>query len=67
MPTTIKATPIIARELKCGDLFSIAGPEYWDLFPRLGSIGEQAYIRTDAPPDADDARMTLYKLDIIKD
>jgi hypothetical protein len=53
----ILAIPCKARDLEPGDLFSAAGPEYWDhLDPKY--IGERVYIRTEtdasegANPDA---------------
>jgi hypothetical protein len=46
---TIKATPIVARNLKPGDLFSTLGAEYWDHIDVSGSCGEKLYVRTNAP------------------
>lgn len=41
----IKAVPCSTRDLKPGDLFSTAGPGYWEFFDPL-SIGEKVYIYT---------------------
>jgi hypothetical protein len=62
----IHATPIIARDLQPGDLFSTVGPEYWDDFPSFPSMGERVYIRTAASsaqvPDKD---ADLFRIEII--
>lgn len=42
----VVATPIKAKDLKPGDLFSIAGPNYWRNIDKLKIIGEKVYIRT---------------------
>ena len=42
------ATQVKAKDVKPGQYFSSAGPEYWDN-PNPGSVGEKVYIRTDAP------------------
>jgi hypothetical protein len=59
----ICATPIRGRDLRPGDLFSTAGPEYWDAFVNFSSIGERVYIRTCAPgrPDGDEM---VFKIEI---
>jgi len=48
----IKAENILARDLKPGDLFSVAPQAYWDHAMKSGSCGEKVYIRMTA--DADD-------------
>ncbi len=61
----IHAEAIAAKELRPGDLFSIAGPEYWDDFPYKQGVGERVYIRTCTSavglPDADD---TVYRITV---
>jgi hypothetical protein len=61
----INATAILGRDLRPGDLFSTAGPEYWDGFPTFPSIAERVYIRTASPatqsPDADEE---VYRIEI---
>jgi hypothetical protein len=62
----IKATPIQGKDLKSGDLFSTAGPFYWNSFQSRNSIGEKVYIRTETPccdttPGAD---LIMYKIEI---
>jgi hypothetical protein len=65
MTIRIKATPTIASELVPGDLFSTAGPNYWNTFSHITSVGELVYIRTEAPADgADDSETTVYKIEI---
>ena len=60
------AMSMAASQLKTGDLFSMAGPEYWDtaLEGRSGAVGERVYIRTaasaeNAGPDIQVYRITL--------
>jgi hypothetical protein len=61
----ICATPIRGRDLRPGDLFSTAGPEYWDDFVNFASIGELVYIRTCAPTDrAPDGGEMVFKIEI---
>jgi hypothetical protein len=67
MRIQIKATPIAARDLVPGDLFSTYGPSYWDS-PLSGSIGERVYIRTETPAtNAPDADSTVFRIEIIRD
>jgi hypothetical protein len=67
MAVIIKATPIVACDLVEGDLFSTAGPAYWDNFSAMLSIGERVYIRTGrssyTAPDADEH---VFKIEIIR-
>jgi hypothetical protein len=67
MRLRIKATPIAAKDLAPGDLFSTYGPSYWDS-PPSGSIGERVYIRTEASAaNAYDADSTVFRIEIIRD
>ena len=53
------------RELKPGDLFSTAGPEYWGCVAERRSIGEKVYIRTETPSsNAQDADSFVYRITI---
>ena len=57
---------IKGRELKPGDLFSTAGPNYWNLALDKGSIGERVYVRTNTPADMTlDADEDIYRITII--
>jgi len=62
----IKATPIKGKDLLAGDLFSIAGPVYWNNHHEHGAVGEKVYIRTETPfstaPDYDEI---VYKIEIL--
>jgi len=61
----ITATPVPAKELKPGDLFSTAGPLYWGSLKERASIGEKVYIRTDVPADRfceDDPNAIVYRI-----
>jgi len=61
----IKCTPMTGSELKPGDLFSTAGPSYWDLISQNKSIGERVYIRTETPfENAPDSDALVYKIEI---
>jgi hypothetical protein len=61
----INAVPVLGRDLRPGELFSTAGPEYWDGFPIFQSIGERVYIRTASPADeAPDADEEVYRIEI---
>ncbi len=55
----IIATPIKAKDLSAGDLFSTASQKYWD-FRDKNSIGEKVYIRTDAPTPKDQENEEVY-------
>lgn len=62
---SIKATPIIARDLQPGDLFSTANQRYWDRSMSDKGVGEGIYVRTNLPTNnADDADTPLFKLEI---
>jgi hypothetical protein len=64
----IKATPIKAIDLKPGDLFSTAGPSYWDHYQNRMSIGERVYIRTcTSALDVDDSNETVFLIEIEKE
>lgn len=53
------------RDLKPGDLFSIAGPDYWAGFETRHGIGEKVYIRTEEPCDnAPDADAKVFRITI---
>lgn len=65
----IKAEAMPASELQPGDMFSTAGPEYWDFFhEKVSSCGERVYLRTNASsvnfPDAD---TQVYRITPIKE
>lgn len=62
----IIATPITAKDLKPGDLFSTCGQSVWDRLAQDPlAIGQRVYIRTNAPAvlagDEDDE---VYKITI---
>ena len=65
MSVKIKAELVTAFDLQPGELFSAAGPSYWDTALDKGSIGEAVYIRTrtnaNRAPDAND---TVYRITI---
>lgn len=61
----ITAVQVIGRDLKPGELFSIAGPDYWRTALDKGSVGEQVYIRTNVPTDQfHDADEPIYRITI---
>jgi hypothetical protein len=61
----IKTNKIIAKDLQPGDIFSTAGPEYWQSALMKASIGELVYIRTFVSAlNADDHDIAVYKIEI---
>jgi len=65
MPVKIKAELITARDLLPGELFSTAGPAYWDIAMDKGSVGECVYIRTRAHADLfPGANDTVYRITV---
>ena len=61
----ITAELVTARDLQPGELFSIAGPSYWNTAMSKDSIGECVYVRTNADPNhASDANSTVYRITI---
>lgn len=65
----IKADLVRGTDLKPGDLFSTAGPEYWaSKAMNNGSVGEAVYIRTNTPAEIyDDADEPIYRIIIERD
>lgn len=64
----ITAEPVHAEELQPGDLFSSAGPEYWDNVPRSPFIvGERVYIRVPTPCPDDQRGELVYRITITAD
>jgi hypothetical protein len=60
----VKVIPMKGSDLKPGDLFSTAGPEYWNHIDLQESIGERAYIRTNTSfMKAPDFNSQVYKLE----
>lgn len=59
----IIAQRVLAKELRPGDLFSTAGPEYWDV-SRLGIVGERVYIRMEEPTPPDQMDTVIYRITI---
>lgn len=63
----VTATPIIARDLQPGDLFSTVGNDYWATALDAGGIGERVYIRTNGDADiASDGDSKVYKIEVVK-
>ncbi len=52
----VRAERIKGKDLQPGDLFSTAGPSYWDQAVYGDSVGEAVFIRTHSAsaPDGDD-------------
>lgn len=64
--TRIIAEKVLGKDLKPGELFSMVGPDYWDLAMDRRGIGERVYIRTNAPTsNAPDSDATVYRITII--
>ena len=62
----IIATKVKTEDLKPGDLFSTATPQYWDSIHLSGSLGEKVYIRTETPCPIDQTGEDIYKIKIKK-
>lgn len=60
----VKAIPVRVEHLKPGDLFSVAGPEYWDFIDDRESLGEKAYIRTNTPTPTDQKFIMVSRLEV---
>ncbi len=61
------ATPILSQDIKPGQLFSTAGPVYWEQSRDPLAIGEKVYIRTDAPTPEAERDQTLFVITIEED
>ncbi len=63
----IKAEAINSRDLKAGDLFSVAGPEHWNQFGKVPfCVGEKVYIHT-GQPQRDSKHENVYRITIVHD
>lgn len=51
-------------ELAPGELFSTAGPQYWDHAGEKGSLGERVYIRTEVPTPDTEAQAVVYRITV---
>ena len=65
----ITAIKCRAKDLKPGDLFSTAGPEYWNRDGgRFGlGVGEKVYVRTCGRTPLDQADDEVYRIEIERD
>lgn len=59
--------PIIARDLKPGDLFSTKGSEYWRFFPNFLGVGQGVYLRTADTRPTGDEHTTVYRLRTVRE
>ena len=67
MTVKIVAKLTTAHDLQPGELFSAAGPSYWDAAMDSGSVGERVFIRTNTPANrAPDANDTIYRITILR-
>lgn len=62
----IIAHQIKAKELQPGDLFSSGDQYAWDNYDPL-SLGQQVFIRTEAPCPSTQADITLYRIEVIRE
>ena len=60
----IKATEVLAKDLKPGDLFSTEGQSYWDRHRLKLSVGERVYIRTENECPQDQEEERIYRIEI---
>ena len=61
-----RAEEMKAKDLRPGELFSRAGPLYWDRVRGSGSVGEKVYIRTEEPVGLGEENDTVYRITIEK-
>jgi len=60
----VTAIKVKGKDLLPGDLFSRAGPYYWDYIDQKFTVGEQVYIRTNTPCPVDQEEEEIYKIEI---
>lgn len=63
----VQATLTTCEEIKPGELFSTAGPHYWEHMGNEGrsSIGEVVYIRTHSAIPTEDVGRPIYRITIL--
>lgn len=62
----VTATPVKAKELRPGELFSMASQGYWDkrIADHADAIGEKVFIRTECPEPASQAEDMVNRIEI---
>ena len=68
----IIVTPVKAKDLEPGDLFTTGNQQYWDAvsLPKHETglpVGERVFIRTPTPCPPEQAECLIYKLQIEKE
>ena len=59
-------TRVKASEMKTGDLFSMAGPEYWNGGRPADAVGERLFVRTEKICPLDQGDELIYRIDRIE-
>lgn len=62
----ITAERITCGQLTAGDLFSTAGPDYWN-HPDPLAVGEKVYICTGVPGPKGEENLEIYRIIIDKE
>lgn len=61
----LRVESVRCRDLRPGDLFSTAGPEYWYGGRDWHAVGERVYIRTEAPCPTDQENEQIYRVEVV--
>ncbi len=63
------ATKVKAEDVKPGEMFSTAGPTYWEsaFGNDWGAIGERVYLRTLTPISRKDIGTDIYRIEVVED
>lgn len=63
------ATKTKCEDVKPGEAFSTAGPDYWNtaIIGTFGAIGERVYLRTLAPVPLKDVGTEVYVITVVED
>lgn len=62
-----RATLTLCEEIKPGEAFSTAGPEWWGFERFPPSLGEKVYLRTHAPCPPQDVGQPIYRIEVVEE
>ena len=62
---SVVAIQVRGADLQPGDLFSTAGPGYWEAAMNSNFAGQRAQIRTNAPCPPEERNAPVYKLTVL--
>lgn len=61
-----KAEKVKGKDLKPGEAFSTACPDYWEK-RKWQSLGEKVYLRTNSPCPEKEADQEIYRITVTKE